>query len=315
MIVTLLMMIGGDFACLVSREMRVETGAGQHIAAVIEHSRESAPENPVVVLIAGAGPDDRFYWIPSGDLLSPAYETLARQLIGDGYTVVRFDERGVGRSSGSYRQSATTETLAADVRALVRHVRRETKDTNRPIILAGHSEGAVIAALVAAGSEEVAAVVLLSAPAVTGADVIAYQQRYRMADASQWPSHYTMRQRDSVLVTEDLHRRETEGWYRFFLSYDPMSAYRSLRQPVLLLHGERDWQVPVDQARAIADTLRARGSNDVTLAVIRNADHVFREETRERAFGMGVPEQLSRWMGSRFVVRQPVQCNTDRREQ
>ena len=121
----LLMLAGGDPTCLVSREFRVETDADQHIAAVIESLKGNRSESPLMVLISGAGPDDRHYWIPTSDMLHPGFRSLARHVLAAGYPVVRFDDRGTGRSSGSYHETATTQTLAHDVRALVHFLRSD----------------------------------------------------------------------------------------------------------------------------------------------------------------------------------------------
>lgn len=310
MMLTLLsmMLAVGDSTCLVSREVEVETGAGQHIAAVIESPKGNRSDSPLLVFISGAGPDDRFYWIPVSDMLHPGFQSLTRPLFAAGYPVVRFDERGTGRSSGSYHETATTRTLADDVQALVRFLRSDQETGTRPIILAGHSEGAAIAALVASENRDVAGVILLGAPAVTGQEVIAHQHRYRLADASQWPPGYTIRQRDSALVAEHTHRQQTEAWYRFFLTYDPMPAYRTLRQPVLVLHGQRDWKVPHQQALTIIETLRRSGAADVTLKLMPDADHEFRESPSVLPFSTVVGETLTSWIGERFAARGQGGC-------
>ena len=67
----------------------------------------------------------------------------------------------------------------------------------------------------------------------------------------------------------------TNPWLRFWLSHDPATTLRRVRQPVLLLHGATDWQVPPDEAGVAAAALRAGGNRDVTVRVLSGINHLF----------------------------------------
>jgi fermentation-respiration switch protein FrsA (DUF1100 family) len=118
---------------------------------------------PAVVLIQGQGPLDRDMSLAH---LKP-FKTLAEHLAANGIASLRYDKRGVGDSGGDFG-SATREDLAGDVSAALRFLKRHEGIIPGRIGLLGQSEGAVIAPMVASRSDDVAFVVLLAGPAVSG---------------------------------------------------------------------------------------------------------------------------------------------------
>jgi len=137
---------------------------------------------PAVVLLSGSGPQDR-----DSDLLGfPVFRVLADHLTRSGIAVLRYDDRGVGGSTGSVFLS-TTDDFADDALAAIRSLAGLPDIDPDRIGLFGHSEGAVVAPLAASRSETVAFVVLLAGTTVPGAEVI-YEQGAaiaRVAGASE----------------------------------------------------------------------------------------------------------------------------------
>jgi alpha/beta superfamily hydrolase len=95
------------------------------------------------------------------------FKTVAEHLAANGIASLRYDKRGVGDSGGDFG-SATREDLAGDVSAALRFLKRHEGIIPGRIGLLGQSEGAVIAPMVASTSDDVAFVVLLAGPAVSG---------------------------------------------------------------------------------------------------------------------------------------------------
>ena len=134
--------------------------------------------HPAVVLISGSGDQDR----DSNLLGFPMFAVLADHLAQLGVASLRFDDRGVGGSTGD-GLLATIEDRAGDVEAAVDLlVARDDIDAGG-IGLVGHSEGGIVAPLVANRTESVAFVVLLAAPAVSAAETLSAQQRQLLDDA------------------------------------------------------------------------------------------------------------------------------------
>lgn len=135
----------------------------------------SMPTNPpraIVLLIAGMGPADRDAKTPSGH---KPFLALADHLARHGIAVLRYDKRGVGASTGTFSFDITSADLADDARAGITYLMNRPEFTGLPLGLAGHSEGGMIAAMVAANSSNVAFVVSLAGVAATDVETIVDQ--------------------------------------------------------------------------------------------------------------------------------------------
>jgi fermentation-respiration switch protein FrsA (DUF1100 family) len=128
--------------------------------------------------------------------------------------------------------------------------------------------------MVAVTDTKVAAIILLAAPAETGREIIAYQQRYA-ADADT-ALHGAAR--DSALARAKTALDDLAGsspWLHFFLDYDPLPTAAKVRQPVLILQGATDRQVTADQAERLAAAIRSGGNTNVEVHVFPGVDHLF----------------------------------------
>lgn len=125
---------------------------------------------PAVVLITGSGQQNRDEEIFG----HRPFLVLADHLTRRGIAVLRSDDRGVGGSGGDPALS-TTEDFATDVRAAIEYLRSRPEIDHGRIGLAGHSEGGIIAPMVAANGTGVAFIVLLAAPGLTGSEILIMQ--------------------------------------------------------------------------------------------------------------------------------------------
>ena len=123
-----------------------------------------------VVLIAGSGPNDRDETI----LRHKLFLVLADSLTRRGIAVLRYDKRGIGKSTGSYAL-ATSRDFADDAQAAFTYLRAQPHVNAAKVGLIGHSEGGIIAPMVAAHSPEVAFLVLLAGTGLPGERIIAEQ--------------------------------------------------------------------------------------------------------------------------------------------
>ncbi len=144
---------------------------------------------PVAVLITGSGPENRDEEIFG----HKPFFVLADYLTRNGIAVLRCDDRGVAKSLGDFAK-ATTLDFASDVEAEVAYLKTR-KDVNlKQIGLIGHSEGAIIAPMVATEYPGIAFVVLMAAPGVTGEEIL-YRQGALIAKAEGAP--------DSAIAQQD----------------------------------------------------------------------------------------------------------------
>lgn len=123
----------------------------------------SGTASKIVILITGSGPQNR------NSELAPynhrPFLVLSDYLTRQGIAVLRYDDRGVGKSTGVFAQ-ATTMDFADDVDAAVNYVSSRADLKNMSIGLTGHSEGGMIAPIVASRNPKVKFIVLMAGPGI-----------------------------------------------------------------------------------------------------------------------------------------------------
>ena len=143
---------------------------GHTLAGTLTKPRAPAP-HPAIVLVTGSGPQDRDETIVG----HKPFAVLADAITRRGVAVLRYDDRGVGQSEGDFA-SATSFDHASDALAAVRYLAGRADIAEERVGLGGHSEGAMIAPLIAAQApDEVAFLVLLAPPAIVGEEIILTQ--------------------------------------------------------------------------------------------------------------------------------------------
>ena len=132
----------------------------------------STQQFPAIILISGSGPQNR-----DEELLGhKPFLVLADYFTRKGYAVLRFDDRGVGKSTGNFSQ-ATTADFASDVESAVKFLQHHFVVNPTKIGLMGHSEGGVIAPMVAANpTNSIAFIVLLAGTGIKGDSLLLLQQ-------------------------------------------------------------------------------------------------------------------------------------------
>jgi dienelactone hydrolase len=127
---------------------------------------------PAVILISGSGPQDR-----NSTLMGfMPFKLISDYLTTRGIAVLRYDDRGTGESTGESPMSVTSVALSTDVQAAYRFLLSDPDVEAKKIGLLGHSEGGIIAPMVAAANEEIAFVVLMAGYGVKGMEVTLVQQ-------------------------------------------------------------------------------------------------------------------------------------------
>jgi len=126
---------------------------------------------PVVILISGSGPQNR-----DEELLGhKPFLVLSDYLTRNGIGILRYDDRGTAASTGDFK-TGTTQDFATDVQAAIAFLMTKKGVNKNKIGLAGHSEGGIIAPIVAAKSKNVAFIVLLAGTGIPGDELLLLQQ-------------------------------------------------------------------------------------------------------------------------------------------
>ncbi|MGE0463986.1 MAG: alpha/beta fold hydrolase [Vicinamibacterales bacterium] len=256
---------------------------GFNLAGTITKPAGATSRLPAVVLIGGSGPTDRDETVFG----IPVFGHLAKGLVEAGFTVVRYDKRGVGQSGGR-AESATLNDYAEDARAVVRWLeRRKDVDRNR-IAVVGHSEGAAVAMILATREKRVKAVVLIAGTGTTGAELVLEQQRHQLdlmkMDASERAAKIALQEQIHAAVLkgtgwdgipDGVRKVADTPWFQSMLSFDPARVMKDVNQPVLIVQGELDVQVPPHHAEKLLAMAQARKRNvDEQLLKVPGVNHL-----------------------------------------
>lgn len=237
---------------------------------------------PAVILITGSGAQNR-----DEELLGhKPFWIIADYLTRKGIAVLRFDDRGFGKSQGVY-STATTADLATDAEAAFNYLNNNNLINHTMIGLAGHSEGGMIAPLVASRNREIAFIISIAGPGVKGEELL-HRQNYDISLASgaeenvikkgisanrqlfavvkKEPDNKKAEEKmteviKNIIKKENLSSSDstieikqfqssigtlTSPWFRYFLTADPSVWWKKVKCPVLILNGAKDLQVAAD---------------------------------------------------------------------
>ena len=145
-------------------------------AGIILAGTLTLPKNegvfPVVILISGSGPQNR-----DEELLGhKPFLVLSDYLTKNGIAVLRYDDRGTALSKGDFK-TATSADFATDVESAITYLKTRKEINKKRIGLMGHSEGGLIAPMVASKSKDVAFIVMLAGTGIQGDQILLLQQR------------------------------------------------------------------------------------------------------------------------------------------
>jgi dipeptidyl aminopeptidase/acylaminoacyl peptidase len=261
----------------IAEEVMVKTPAGHTLAGTLTLPKSASRTQPVgaIVTVTGSGPQDRDENIGLEGFRP--FRQIADSLARRGIAVLRMDDRGTGASGGTFKGS-TSADFAEDVRAGLAYLRTRPEIRADRLGVLGHSEGALIAPMVADKEPTLRAIVLLAGIAQPGRTALHFQ----LKNLIEHNTKLTPEARDSQIA--DIPKRidamaAADPWMKFFLEYDPGPTMRRVKTPVLILTGSRDQQaVPAEVALQEA-AFKEGGNKDVTARVVTDVNHLFVQDT------------------------------------
>lgn len=265
---------------------------------------------PAVVMVTGSGAQNR-----NEELLGhKPFLVIADYLARHGIASLRYDDRGFAKSTGKFA-GATSADFADDAQAAVEFLRTQPRIARDHVGIIGHSEGGLIAPIVAVRSRDVAFIVLLAGPALPGDSIMLMQQELigkangapqalldRSAEANSRLFAAVKAARDSADAVARVNaisdrmiaslpadeqtqaraqldpakKQVLSPWMMYFLKYDPRPTLARVHVPVLALDGSLDLQVPPAQDLAAIDTALTKGGNRDHRAVeLPGLNHLF----------------------------------------
>lgn len=235
---------------------------------------------PLAILISGSGPQNR-----DEELVGhKPFLVLSDYLTREGIAVFRYDDRGVGKSTGNF-EAATTADFSTDVEAIVEQLKKHKNIDPSRIGLIGHSEGGIVAPMVASRNSGIHFIVLMAGTGIVGSELLLLQQAL-VAQAegvsdNEIESSKNLMQEAYGLISETSNEEELEDrltryfltaleeneneipndftkenytellvrqlntpWMRYFVTYDPYPALTQVHCKVLAINGSTDLQVP-----------------------------------------------------------------------
>jgi pimeloyl-ACP methyl ester carboxylesterase len=255
---------------------------------------------PGVVLITGSGPQDR----DESLMGHKPFLVLSDYLTRHGIAVLRADDRGTAKSTGDFK-TATTADFATDTEAGITYLKTRPEVDPHKIGLIGHSEGGVIAPMIAARNKDVAFIVMMAGTGVPGDEVIAAQREAieiangkspeeTAKDAAREREMFKLveTEKDETVLEKELKekmagdvpeaqigleiKQVTSPWFRYFLTYDPATALRKVTCPVLVLNGSLDKRVlPSQNLPPIRKALAESSNQHVEIDELPGLNHLF----------------------------------------
>ena len=260
-----------------AEEVMVKTPAGHTLAGTLTLPKGASRTQPVsaIVTVTGSGPQDRDenIGLPGFRPFRQIADSLARR----GIAVLRMDDRGTGASGGTFKGS-TSADFAEDARAGLAFLRSRPEIRGDRLAVLGHSEGAIIAPMVAEKEPTLRAIVLLAGIAQPGRSALHFQ----LKNGIEHNTKLTPEARDSQIA--EIPKRidammAADTWMKFFLTYDPAPTMRRVKTPVLILTGSRDQQAAPEQVALMEAAFKAGGNTDVTAKVLPDVNHLFAQDT------------------------------------
>ena len=260
-----------------AEEVSVTTPGGFTLAGTLTLPKGASRSKrvPAIVTITGSGPEDR-----DEDIGLPGFKPfrqIADALGRQGIAVLRMDDRGTGASGGTFK-GATSADFAEDIRAGLAYLRTRPEIRADRLGILGHSEGSIIAPMVAEKEPTLRAMVLLAGIAEPGRGALYYQ----MKNGIEHDAKLTPAERETRIA--GINKRidamaAADPWMKFFFEYDPAATMRHVKTPVLILTGSRDQQAVPEQLPLIEKAFKEAGNKDVTARVLPDLNHLFVHDT------------------------------------
>ncbi len=275
-----------------------------HLAGTLTLPEGKGPF-PAAVLITGSGGQDRDETLMG----HRPFAVIADYLTRRGIAVLRYDDRGVAKSTGDYA-AATSADLATDANAAAAYLMTRPEIRHDAIGFIGHSEGGMIGPIAASQNPAAAFVVMLAGPGTHLDQLMLSQQRligmamgaseaqvdrqepvmaalFRAIADADTPEAGKAAAR-AVLTPEALAKLGVPAdydpdvivgqisgpWYQYFLKYDPAPVLASLEMPILAIGGSLDLQVPAE-ANLAAIKAATAANPDATVTELPGLNHLF----------------------------------------
>jgi uncharacterized protein len=230
---------------------------------------------PIVLIVAGSGPTDRDGNNPS--MKNNSLKMLANELNLNGIASVRFDKRAIAKSAkaATKEEDLRFETYINDVNDWVKMLAKDKRFSK--IIIAGHSEGSLIGMIAASYSKKVNKFISIAGAGSPADEILKEQiakqtQEYKdiaFPKIDSLKKGLLLKNVNPMLYT--LFRPSVQSYLISWFKYNPTEEIAKLKIPILILQGDKDIQVSVNEANKLI-----KASKNASSAIIPNMNHVLK---------------------------------------
>ncbi len=236
----------------------------------------------ICVIVPGSGPTDRDGNSALG-LQADTYKQLAEALSEKGIASFRYDKRGVGKSivEGLKEEDILFETNIQDLKSIIRNLKGMNKFEK--IFLIGHSEGSLVSIL-CAKEEKVDGIISIAGVGKNAGDLFINQIEMQLAKPIVNEAKKIIKTlkkgkqvKEVPTMLQSLFRDSAQPYLISWFKYEPRKEIASLKIPVLVLHGDIDHQVAIENAKLLASAKK-----NTKLSIIKNMTHMIKEVENEK---------------------------------
>lgn len=225
---------------------------------------------PTIVLVSGSGCQNR----DSEIFLHKPFMVIADYLTKQGFAVFRYDDRGFA-SKDSLMYKGTTLDFAYDALSAIKMLENETMVDKDNIFVLGHSEGGLIAQILASQNKDIKAIILLSAPSINGKEILVSQTEKIMLLNNESKENINKAIEEIRSIKYDT--TTLNGlWLNCFYHLDPKEYMKNIDCNVLVLQAGKDAQVIQEKNLPVFETIL---KNKATIKTYPNLNHLFQDCT------------------------------------
>lgn len=264
----------------------------------------------IVILVSGSGLQNRNEEI----LGHKPFLVLSDYLTRNGIAVIRYDDRGFAKSTGD-ATNATTYDLSLDAESVVKYIKNDSQLKNMKVGIIGHSEGGMIAPMVAARNSDVDFVVMLAGPAVNIWQLMA-RQNYDVLKSNGIPediakqyaqlaskTYKILNDKKSSIddkkakvrtIMNEMEKLAPSGydeetlqanldglftpWMSYFIDFNPQDYLCKVKVPVLALNGDKDVQVySKDNLAGVEKAMKKAKNSNYQILELKGLNHLFQK--------------------------------------
>jgi len=290
-----------------SEEVKFENTKDKIVLAGTLTLPEKNGKFPAVILISGSGPQNR-----DEELFGhKPFLVLADHLTKNGIAVLRFDDRGTAKSTGDFK-NATTFDFATDVKYAIKYLQTRKEINKNNIGLIGHSEGGIIAPLIASENKDIDFIVLMAGSTLRG-DKLLLLQKYKI-EAQMGINKQVIENNQQIfagayeIILNENFKKEvlpdtlsyyfiskygktlpenqksalinqlTSTWMINFIRLDPVVYLEKVTCPILAINGNKDLQVPSKENLEVIESIFKKSENTkVKIKDLEGLNHLFQE--------------------------------------